>query len=779
VGGQGLFAIELLRRRDGPAARAALCDLLERDPDERVRVKAAHALGARRGAPASIATLTRGLRCPSGPVRLACARALRRFPDPAQLETWRGVLREDPAPMLRREALAALDALGASRDLAAALGDPVWRVRRAAVGRLARAAKRQRAPMAWLDGALPPPRGPREQGAWSYLRFMVSGGEPEPEEPPPRPWQDTDWWDPDPPVLIAGLKHLPPAVQASELTNLLALLALQDGYPLVPWLDELRALLARLLVQRGRPEHWVQAFSLLDEPRLPYVGPWLMARAPDAPGDLHERLIERAGGAGSLIWALSRRDAPLPDERLAQHADPRVRAMALMRGAGDPDPLAPEDRLRAAAWRALRRASPPQRLARRFPDGGERLLRAQLEDPSPGPWQRGLIERALGGGLDLRLAAARCLRADPGLSPGGLDRLQRDPDHRVRAEALTPARASELWRQPAREPSWRVLDRAAGLLGRPLSALAEAPIEPPATAGRWHTGPYFPQRADALRGPSPAAAPHAPGPRPPERAFGRGGLRLGPLAVSGRYGLPYEGHALAYEAGVRQFFWEPEYEHLTRFLRDLPRAEREALTLIGGSFAGEAREVRRDLERSLRTLGVSRFAIYLLFWVRSPARLSDAVAQALMTARRRGQVRSFGLSTHDRALAARAIDQGWEAIMVRHSAGHPSAEERILPAAVRAGAGVLTFSNLCYGQMLRPRAGEPPPYSAADCYRYSLSQPGVIASVAGPRTLRELRETLGVLARPRLDTEAQARMRAFARPIRGDTRRLVRWIRER
>jgi hypothetical protein len=122
-----------------------------------------------------------------------------------------------------------------------------------------------------------------------------------------------------------------------------------------------------------------------------------------------------------------------------------------------------------------------------------------------------------------------------------------------------------------------------------------------------------------------------------------------------------------------------------------------------------------------------------------------------------------------------ALDRApWDVVMTRHSAAHPGIEDALLPRALAAGAGVVTFSALCYGRML---TGEAPP-SAADCYRYSLHQPGVTACISAPRRHRELVENLDVLARPALEAEQVAHLRAIGAGVRIENQRFDQLIRQ-
>jgi aryl-alcohol dehydrogenase-like predicted oxidoreductase len=224
--------------------------------------------------------------------------------------------------------------------------------------------------------------------------------------------------------------------------------------------------------------------------------------------------------------------------------------------------------------------------------------------------------------------------------------------------------------------------------------------------------------------------------------------------------LPVEGFVRAVEAGVNLLFWEPNYQTLTDFLGRLPAADRNALHLVTGTFEADGQRVRRGAERALRVLGIDRLAVFLVFWVQSWGRVSPDVREALERLKAEGKVAAYGLSTHARPLAVEALAAGWDPVMVRHSAAHRGAERQIFPRAVERGASIITFNNTCYGRLLQPR-GELPPPSAADCYRYTLAQPGVRACWSAPATLAQLEEDLAALYAP--DLPPQRRERLLAR----------------
>ncbi|MBL0216896.1 MAG: aldo/keto reductase [Myxococcales bacterium] len=257
------------------------------------------------------------------------------------------------------------------------------------------------------------------------------------------------------------------------------------------------------------------------------------------------------------------------------------------------------------------------------------------------------------------------------------------------------------------------------------------------------------------------------------RTFGRSGVEVTPLAVSGAFDLSPGSLHVASEAGVELMFWEPTYAAMTRFLR--VRARRDRTCVVTGSYHADAASIHADVDRALRRLRRDTLDVFLLFWARSPARLDEAAFDALDQLKRAGKLRAIGFSTHDRGLAIDALARSpWDVVMTRHSAAHPGIEDALLARAQAAGAGVLTFSALCYGRMVSgPGAPEP-----ADCYRYSLSQPGVTACITAPRRHRELVENLAVLERTQLDETELARLRAHGAGVRIENQRFNTLIRQ-
>ncbi len=264
----------------------------------------------------------------------------------------------------------------------------------------------------------------------------------------------------------------------------------------------------------------------------------------------------------------------------------------------------------------------------------------------------------------------------------------------------------------------------------------------------------------------------------PRRMLGKTGIAVSPLAISGRSDLPPRVYARALDAGVNLFFWEPGYEALSRLLI----AQRKRLQIVAGTYEGDRDSIIEDVDRTLRRLRTDCLDVFLLFWVRSPERLSDGVVAAFQKLKSDGKIRAAGFSTHDRSLAEKAIRDGnWDVLMTRHSAAHPASERSLFPLCAEREVGLLTFSATSYGRLLGPLPGLDSPkvrFAAADCYRYSLAQPGVCSVISAPQFPKELDENLAVLSDLTISDDTCAALRQHGEAVHAVSRRFNALVRK-
>jgi HEAT repeat protein len=771
-----------------------------------VRAAAALRLGdLRRAQPAS--WLVDALVDHAPVVRDAILRALAKLGDPSATPAVRDVAATDRVWWVRRAAVYALGALGGADELAAleaVLDDPFWRVRLAAVKVLAALGARDLEVRAAIAEHASPAR--------AYLRG--SWGPVAVEQPSPAATGASalpaELLDPDPAVVTARLAAMP-HVAPLALVELLC-------DPHAP----LRLLAAERIAASGDAAAYRAALDWLEEPRVPHVAELveqLLDHVGDAAADVAAFALARSDRDGAARWAVRWVAAtsfdPLADAALARAREARsLRAMAVRLAEtdelvswsadGDVDAIALELYERHAFTALLALADPPHAARALQIDAAARSgawdhVHAGLADPHHAPRAvatSALVrERMIDGAAQLadrdpavREAALTPLSApravgdrDPFVARAAIARIAAtygvarelpadvqtavhaalaSDDPMLRADALRVplvadaalARAIELLGDPdeaVRSAALAALERTDGVDAR-LGSLPETRMIRAWLTGQADAEPVI-ELAEPVRRAPPAID---------QRAFGRAGFGVAPLAISGAFELPETALARAEDAGVNLWFWEPAYSHMTRFLRG-SRGH-----VIAGSYHADVASIEHDVDRALRTLHRDALDVLLLFWTRSGARVDAAAYETLQ--RLRGKVRTLGFSTHDRGLAASAIAESpWDVVMIRHSAAHPGIETELLPLARERGTAIVTFSALCYGRML----GGPNPPAAADCYRYSLSQPGVTACISAPRRGRELVENLEVLARPVLDESALAALRSHGVGVRAESQR--------
>jgi len=297
---------------------------------------------------------------------------------------------------------------------------------------------------------------------------------------------------------------------------------------------------------------------------------------------------------------------------------------------------------------------------------------------------------------------------------------------------------------PTSETSWHVIEAACRVTKVPLWTVTPAtPWKPPQQAAQ----------------PARLAMPALLGDSPLSVELGSEKLRVSRMGISGHYLLPADGFVRAAEAGVNWFFWEPNYTTLTEFSTRVSPSDRRQFHMVAGTFEAEGKRIRTDVERALRMLKVEQLGLFLVFWVQSWDRMTDDLRTNVEKLKAEGKVRSVGLSSHNRPLLVRAMNEGWNPVMARHSAGHRGAETGVFPF-VPPGTSLITFNNLCYGRLLQPVAGLTPP-DPADCYRYTLSFPQVSACWSAPATVVQLEHNLAVLRDTMLSAEKREHLERF------------------
>jgi len=255
--------------------------------------------------------------------------------------------------------------------------------------------------------------------------------------------------------------------------------------------------------------------------------------------------------------------------------------------------------------------------------------------------------------------------------------------------------------------------------------------------------------------------------------LGRTGLTVSRLGLASGYGVPAEAVERAYgEHHINYFYWSQRRgAGMAQALRRLARSERDGIVVALQSYDHLGWFMSRGVEKGLKALGIDHADILILGWYnRFPG---QRILNAARSLQERGLVRFLAMSGHNRRLfgeVAKRAESPIDVFMVRYSAAHRGAEEEIFPHLPESGApGVTTYTATRWGKLL-DQGKMPPgerPLTAAECYRFVLSQPRVDLCMMGPRSLQEFEEGAAALEGGPVTAEERERFRRIGDFVRG------------
>ncbi len=248
--------------------------------------------------------------------------------------------------------------------------------------------------------------------------------------------------------------------------------------------------------------------------------------------------------------------------------------------------------------------------------------------------------------------------------------------------------------------------------------------------------------------------------------LGKTGLRVGRLGIASGYGLPASSIEKAFHEHKLNYFYLsfPRRGQMKTALRNLLPGHRDEAVIVLPYFpVDKGFLLRRSVESWLRQIDVHTIDVLILQSVRKvPRRLLERALKL----KEEGKVRFLGLSSHNRAFFGRIargeIDLPIDLFQLRYNLVHRGAEKDIFPHLPRDDRfGIVVFTATCWRRPLKARnmpVGESP-LSAADCYRFVLSNPKVDVCLTGPSSARQMEENLATLDAGPLSAQEMARVK--------------------
>ena len=228
-------------------------------------------------------------------------------------------------------------------------------------------------------------------------------------------------------------------------------------------------------------------------------------------------------------------------------------------------------------------------------------------------------------------------------------------------------------------------------------------------------------------------------------AFGRRVHRLG-LATN--FGIDGEGLQWALDQGINYIFWTPNARRVTKSIKAAIKRDRESLIVASGPTTGYyGGSIRRSCDRLLEKLGTDYLDVFQLFWLGRTSALTQFTIDALVSLREAGKVRAIGVSMHDRKRAGKLAEESFlDMLMIRYNAAHTGAEQDIFPHLNKGKPAIIAYTATRWRALLkRPKGWVGPIMTAADCYRFCLSNPHVDLVLTGPKNRQQLQENLRIL----------------------------------
>ena len=249
-----------------------------------------------------------------------------------------------------------------------------------------------------------------------------------------------------------------------------------------------------------------------------------------------------------------------------------------------------------------------------------------------------------------------------------------------------------------------------------------------------------------------------------QRLLGRSNLRVGALGFGSSYGAPARAYEQAFERGCNYFYWgSARREGMGDAIRTLAPRNREKIVVVLQSYSRIGTLLKLSVRRGLRRLKLDHADVLLLGWFNTmPGR---GVMDAALKLKEHGIVKAIAVSCHNRPMFENYIkDPRFDIIMTRYNAAHRGAEREVFPHldGYAKRPGVVTYTSTRWGFLVNPKFTPPGMRTptAADCYRFALSNPNVDLALSGPASEEEMATNLRALELGPLSAEELVWMKA-------------------
>lgn len=229
----------------------------------------------------------------------------------------------------------------------------------------------------------------------------------------------------------------------------------------------------------------------------------------------------------------------------------------------------------------------------------------------------------------------------------------------------------------------------------------------------------------------------------------------------------------AFEAGINYFFFYNLFcDNFLSGLQPLLKQQREEILVATGSEKRDHKALNKYLDLVRQRLNIEVIDLFFLEYL-SPADdlvTIEALLEELYHWQEQKLIRYVGITVHNRPIARKLVeDRKVDLLMHRYNMAHRKAEQEVLPVAKNVDIPVIAFTCTRWGSLLKGHPnwqGKIP--TAADCYRYALSNDAVKIALTAPQNLAQLNENLQLLKNPTLDVAETSLWQSYGDLLYGD-----------
>ena len=224
------------------------------------------------------------------------------------------------------------------------------------------------------------------------------------------------------------------------------------------------------------------------------------------------------------------------------------------------------------------------------------------------------------------------------------------------------------------------------------------------------------------------------------------------------------------EHGINYFYWDSRKPVMAGAIAEVANTRRSEMHIAIQSYDHLGFWLNGSIERALKKLGINYADILYLGWHGSMPR--NRVMEAALRLKESGKIRYLGITGHNRKFhgqMAHSADSPFDVQMVRYSAAHRGAESEVFSGLSEGRPGIVTYTATRWGKLLNPKKMPPgeTPLTAAECYRFVLSNPAVDVCLMGPKSMEEFEQGIKALKEGPLSEEEMQRIRRIGDFVHG------------